>query len=77
MIEAQDGDGATPLMLAANNGRTEVVCELLQLASNVSARDQSGRTALMHAVEAVISLHHHCTITVRYHHCVAFDGANV
>ena len=51
-IEAKDGLGLTALLLAAKNGRNDVVSELLNNAASVYAVDNKGRTALHYAAMA-------------------------
>ena len=48
-IEARDGSGETPLMLAAGDGDADRVRVLIDAGADVNARRQDGRTALMNA----------------------------
>ena len=45
-IEAQNANGATPLLLAASANHFDVVAALLQSGANVNAQDKSGTTLL-------------------------------
>lgn len=50
-LEHQNKEGVTPLMLAATNKtRQESLLKLLKLGANVKAKDYSGKTAFMHAI---------------------------
>ena len=46
---AQDNDGWTALMLAAQNGHEQVARVLLEAGAVVGAQNNDGSTALMHA----------------------------
>jgi hypothetical protein len=48
-INAQDKDGATPLMKASKEGNTEVVELLMEAGADIHARDKDGATPLMKA----------------------------
>jgi len=48
-VNAADADGKTPLMMAAMQGWTGVVAELLSRKAAVNARDQEGRRAIDYA----------------------------
>lgn len=50
-IDAKDGQGRTPLQIAAGMGQTEVVDALLKLFANPDNIDQEGNTPLMAAVK--------------------------
>ena len=50
-LDARDGSGATPLILAAGRGRRGVVRLLLDAGANPTLADQSGMDALAHAVK--------------------------
>lgn len=50
-IEAQDAEGATPLLVACRYGRPARVARLLQLGANLQAMDDQGRTARDMAAE--------------------------
>jgi hypothetical protein len=50
-LEAEDNDGETPLMAAAEAGKPAVVALLLDRGARLTARDADGRTAL-HRAEA-------------------------
>ena len=41
----EDYDGWTPLIMAANNGKIEVVKELLKAGANKKLKDNDGKTA--------------------------------
>lgn len=47
--------GATPLMLAAQEGHTEVIKALLESGADVNAKDSAGRNALMIVAEEGVS----------------------
>lgn len=52
LINVRDEYGDTALIIAARNGRTGIVKELLQVAGvDVNARREHGKTALMHAAK--------------------------
>ena len=51
-INAQDGDGATPLMLATQHGHVSMIRFLLKQGAMVEVKDTSNRTALILAVAA-------------------------
>ena len=51
-LNARDETGATPLILAARYGETQIVCDLVDLDADVDLADQHGYTALHHAVGA-------------------------
>jgi len=52
-IETKDVDyGRTPLMIAAENGKTEAMSILLDMGANINARDDYGYTALTNAIMA-------------------------
>ena len=46
LLSVKDGDGCTPLHLAASAGAAEVVREMMRLGAAVDARDNLGRTPL-------------------------------
>ncbi len=46
---AKDGQGLTPLMIAAQRGREDVVAHLLGKGADVNATDKKGKTAVDHA----------------------------
>ncbi|KAI2602602.1 ankyrin repeat-containing domain protein [Hypoxylon sp. NC1633] len=48
-MEVQDKEGRTPLMLAAQLGKEELVCSLLAEGANVQTLDNHGRTAITYA----------------------------
>jgi ankyrin repeat protein len=48
-IETRDSDGATPLMLAASVGQTEIFKFLLERGANMDVRDKRGMTILIAA----------------------------
>ncbi|MBQ1960542.1 MAG: ankyrin repeat domain-containing protein, partial [Akkermansia sp.] len=50
-VNAQDEDGNTALMDAADEGHTAVVLRLIQAGADVNARDDEGETALRKAIE--------------------------
>lgn len=50
--EISNSLGCTPLMLAAANGHTLIINQLIQYRANIRARDLAGNTALHWAVEA-------------------------
>ncbi len=50
-IEARDGVGATPLMLAALSGEEDIVRYLLECGADIHAVDADKQTPLMYAVE--------------------------
>lgn len=52
-INAADEDGSTPLMLAAEKGRTKVFDALVKAGADLYAVDQTGRSILRRAVEKV------------------------
>jgi ankyrin repeat protein len=45
-IDAQNRQGMTPLMMAANNGRTDAVKLLLKYKADTGKEDYTGRDAL-------------------------------
>ncbi|KAK4448990.1 ankyrin repeat-containing domain protein [Podospora aff. communis PSN243] len=49
-IEARTNEGHTPLILAAQHGKTKMVKELLKRGANINTRDRTGRTALSQAI---------------------------
>jgi ankyrin repeat protein len=51
-IDAPDAHGATPLLLAAKAGRTDVAKRLIEAGADIGAIDASGQTALSAAVYA-------------------------
>ncbi|KAH0627874.1 hypothetical protein JD844_008417 [Phrynosoma platyrhinos] len=51
-INIKDADGNIPLLLAVQNGHTEVGKYLLEHGADINSRDKNGRTALMLACEA-------------------------
>lgn len=51
-MPGEESQFLTPLMLAARNGHAETVQLLLDKGVDVSARDKSGKTALMHLAES-------------------------
>ena len=50
-LDVQDSVGATPLMLAAQNGHADVVEILLELGASANILDEEERTALHHAAK--------------------------
>jgi len=50
-METKDDAGRTPLHLAAENGREDVVQWLLQKGAILEAKAEEGRTALHYAAE--------------------------
>jgi len=48
-IEAKNNDGKTSLMIASNNGHSEVVKLLLEKGADIEAKNENGRTSLMMA----------------------------
>ena len=51
-VNSRGTDGSTPLMAAANYGRSEAIERLLDNGANIDLKDKSGRTALMIACVA-------------------------
>ncbi|BFZ03468.1 hypothetical protein BsWGS_06507 [Bradybaena similaris] len=49
-VNCRDGDGKTPLMMAASNGCVNMLQMLLNNGTDVSDKDNKGNTALLHAV---------------------------
>ena len=47
-----DGFGVTPLMVAAESGRTKMIGHLLRRGAHIEARDSYGQTALFYAARA-------------------------
>ncbi|MDB5033823.1 MAG: ankyrin repeat-containing protein [Chlorobi bacterium] len=50
-VDVQDANGFTALMMAARNGRVDIVVALLRRDANVHMRDDRGRTAMLIALE--------------------------
>jgi hypothetical protein len=52
VIDAQDEDGSTPLMLAAAGGHVDVISVLVKRGANLAIRDAKGRSAAQIAQDA-------------------------
>lgn len=50
LLEARDGEGNTPLIVASATGQMDLVSTLLALGANPNAQNNAGETALLHAV---------------------------
>jgi ankyrin repeat protein len=53
-INAVPNDGVTALMMAAKNGKTDLVAYLLMKGADIARKDTGGKTALMYAQNAQI-----------------------
>ena len=56
-LDVKDNDGATPLMLAAINGRETCIDLLLKVGADVNIVNENGNSALSHAIS---TNSHHC-----------------